>query len=228
MRCNEAVSFTITCKFQKPKVNASAWVLEPSMLWGMKFSSKSSGYSLIETLFMLFVLAVLCTIGTASFQALQTRAQLQAASQALLSDVLSARTEALRRERRVTLCAAAIDAGAQAVLPSACAISGSTAAWHQGWLMFEDTNNNGMWDDGESLLVQRARMNAKVSSTGNATVSRYVSFGASGRSLSLNGAFQAGTITFCERGANAKEGWLLVVNAVGRARLDKGQIAACP
>jgi len=46
--------------------------------------------------------------------------------------------------------------------------------------------------------------------------------------LSLNGAFQAGTITLCERGAKAKEGWLLVVNAVGRARLDKGQIAICP
>jgi len=55
-----------------------------------------------------------------------------------------------------------------------------------------------------------------------------VSFGASGRSLSLNGAFQAGTITTCERGAIAKEGWLLVVNAVGRSRLDKGQIAICP
>jgi hypothetical protein len=46
--------------------------------------------------------------------------------------------------------------------------------------------------------------------------------------LLLNGAFQAGTITFCESGANAKEGWLLVVNAVGRARLDKVLIAICP
>jgi type IV fimbrial biogenesis protein FimT len=179
-------------------------------------------------LFMLFILGVLCGTVAHTFQGLQNRVQIQAASEALLSDVLSARAEALRRERRVTLCVAALDSSAKAALPTACAASGSVSAWHQGWLVFEDTNSNGAWDEGEALLQQRSRIHPKVSATGNTTVSRYVSFGASGRSLSLTGAFQAGTITFCERGAKAKEGWLLVLNAVGRARLDKGQIAICP
>jgi type IV fimbrial biogenesis protein FimT len=194
----------------------------------MKFTLKADGYSLIEMLLILFILGVLCGTVAHTFQGLQNRVQIQAASEALLSDVLSARAEALRRERRVTLCAAALDSSAQATLPTACAASGSVSAWHQGWLVFEDTNSNGAWDQGEALLQQRSRIHPKVSATGNTTVSRYVSFGASGRSLSLNGAFQAGTITFCERGAKAKEGWLLVLNAVGRARLDKGQIAICP
>jgi type IV fimbrial biogenesis protein FimT len=196
----------------------------------MKFTFKADGYSLVEMLFMLFILGVLCGTVAHTFQGLQNRVQIQAASEALLSDVLSARAEALRRERRVTLCAAALDSSTQAALPTACAssASASAAAWHQGWLVFEDTNSNGAWDEGEALLQQRPRIHPKVSATGNTTVSRYVSFGASGRSLSLNGAFQAGTITFCERGAKAKEGWLLVLNAVGRARLDKGQIAICP
>jgi type IV fimbrial biogenesis protein FimT len=194
----------------------------------MKFTLKADGYSLIEMLFMLFILGVLCGTVAHTFQGLQNRVQIQAASEALLSDVLSARAEALRRERRVTLCVAALDSSAKAALPTACAASGSVSAWHQGWLVFEDTNSNGAWDEGEALLQQRSRIHPKVSATGNTTVSRYVSFGASGRSLSLTGAFQAGTITFCERGAKAKEGWLLVLNAVGRARLDKGQIAICP
>jgi type IV fimbrial biogenesis protein FimT len=194
----------------------------------MKFTLKADGYSLIEMLFMLFILGVLCGTVAHTFQGLQNRVQIQAASEALLSDVLSARAEALRRERRVTLCAAALDSSEQAALPTACAASVSAAAWHQGWLVFEDANSNGAWDQGEALLQQRSRIHPQVSATGNTTVSRYVSFGASGRSLSLTGAFQAGTITFCERGAKAKEGWLLVLNAVGRARLDKGQIAVCP
>jgi type IV fimbrial biogenesis protein FimT len=194
----------------------------------MKFTLKVDGYSLIEMLFMLFILGVLCGTVAHTFQGLQNRVQIQAASEALLSDVLSARAEALRRERRVTLCAAALDSSEQAALPTACAASVSAAAWHQGWLVFEDANSNGAWDEGEALLQQRSRIHPQVSATGNTTVSRYVSFGASGRSLSLTGAFQAGTITFCERGAKAKEGWLLVLNAVGRARLDKGQIAVCP
>ena len=97
--------------------------------------------------------------------------------------------------------------------------------------MFEDVNSNGLWDTGEALLQQRAPLHASVSATGNATVARYVSFGPSGRSLTLNGAFQAGTITLCARGASGvsgEEAWLLVVNAVGRSRLDKGQMALCP
>jgi len=194
----------------------------------MKFTLKADGYSLIEMLFILFILAMLCGTVALSFQGLQSRVHIQAASEALLSDVLSARAEALRRERRVTLCAAALDPSLQPSLPTACASSGATVAWHQGWLVFEDTNSNGVWNEGEPLLQQRMRINSKISVTGNTTVSRYVSFGASGRSLSLNGAFQAGTISFCESGAKAKEGWLLVVNAVGRARLEKGQIAICP
>jgi len=194
----------------------------------MKFTFKAEGYSLIEMLFMLLILGVLCGTVAHTFQGLQNRVQIQAASEALLSDVLSARAEALRRERRVTLCAAALDSSTQAALPTACASSASAAAWHQGWLVFEDTNSNGAWDEGEALLQQRSRIHPKVSATGNTTVSRYVSFGASGRSLSLNGAFQAGTITFCESGANATEGRLRVVNAVGRARVDTGRIAIRP
>jgi type IV fimbrial biogenesis protein FimT len=201
--------------------------LAPVKTLGMTNSWRVLGFSLIETLFVLLVLAILSGTAVFSFQSLQVRVQVQAASQALLSDVLSARTEALRREMRVTLCAAAPDASARATLPTACAASGSASAWHQGWLVFEDVNSNGVWDIGETLLQQRARLHASVLATGNATVARYVSFGPSGRSLTLNGAFQAGTITLCARGASGEEAWLLVVNAVGRSRLDKGQMALC-
>jgi len=201
--------------------------LVPVKTLGMTNSWRVLGFSLIETLFVLLVLAILSGTAVFSFQSLQVRAQVQSASQSLLSDVLSARTEALRRERRVTLCAAFLDTGARATLPTACAASGGASAWHQGWLVFEDVNSNGVWDTGETVLQQRARLHASVSATGNATVARYVSFGPSGRSLTLNGAFQAGTITLCARGARGEEAWLLVVNAVGRSRLDKGQIALC-
>ena len=83
----------------------------------MKFTLKADGYSLIEMLFILFILAMLCGTVALSFQGLQSRVHIQAASEALLSDVLSARAEALRRERRVTLCAAALDPSLQPSLP---------------------------------------------------------------------------------------------------------------
>jgi len=93
--------------------------------------------------------------------------------------------------------------------------------------MFEDDNNNGTWDVNEGRLQQQAAVHADVSVSGNVTVSRFVSFGASGRSLALNGAFQAGTLTVCQRQTQEARGWRVVVNAVGRPRLEKTTISDC-
>jgi len=160
---------------------------------------------------------------------MQTKIQVHMAAEDMLSAVLTARTEALRRESRVTLCVATLPH-----TPKACSpvYGGSTAnvqaSWQQGWLMFEDANSNGMWDASELLLNQHAPLNERVWAQGNATVNRYISFGASGRSLALNGAFQAGTLSFCELQNREAQGWLLVINAVGRPRLEKSQVSACP
>jgi type IV fimbrial biogenesis protein FimT len=188
------------------------------------------GQSLIETLFVLFVLAVMCGVVASSMRWVQHKIQIQTAAEDMLNALLTARTEALRREKRVTLCVA--EAVPFNALPGQCAAAklsagGASASWQQGWLMFVDDNSNGIWDPTEALLQQHPSLAAAVSATGNSTVNRYVSFGANGRSLILNGGFQAGTLTFCERDALASSGWLLVINAIGRPRLERAQVANC-
>ena len=195
----------------------------------MKHQPPSSGQSLIETLCVLAIVAILCGLGATSFQQMQIKIHVHMAAEDMLSAVLTARTEALRRESRVTLCVATLPPTTKACSP----VNGGTsdnvqASWKQGWLMFEDANSNGMWDASELLLQQHAPLNERVWAQGNATVNRYISFGASGRSLALNGAFQAGTLRFCELQNKEVQGWLLVINAVGRPRLEKSQVSACP
>ena len=187
------------------------------------------GQSFLETLFVLFLLALMCGMAVSSMRFLQTKIQIQTAAQDMLNAVLTARTEALRLERRVTLCVAegASDLPKQCVLPSRYS-SLSMPSWQQGWLMFVDDNSNGIWDPEELLLQQSKALPSVVSATGNATVNRFVSFGASGRSLALNGAFQAGTLTVCQRQSQNSTGWRIVVNAVGRPRLEKLSISDCP
>jgi type IV fimbrial biogenesis protein FimT len=186
------------------------------------------GQSFLETLFVLFLLALMCGMAASSMRFMQTKIQIQTAAQDMLNAVLKARTEALRLERRVTLCVAesTSDLPKQCVLPSGYS-SLSMPSWQQGWLMFVDDNSNGIWDPEELLLQQSKALPSVVSATGNATVNRYISFGANGRSLVLNGGFQAGTLTFCERLSASNPGWLLIINAVGRPRLEKTQIANC-
>jgi type IV fimbrial biogenesis protein FimT len=186
------------------------------------------GQSFLETLFVLFLLALMCGMAASSMRFMQTKIQIQTAAQDMLNAVLTARTEALRLERRVTLCVAesTSDLPKQCVLPSGYS-SLSMPSWQQGWLMFVDDNSNGIWDPEELLLQQSKALPSVVSATGNATVNRYISFGANGRSLVLNGGFQAGTLTFCERLSASNPAWLLIINAVGRPRLEKTQIANC-
>lgn len=198
------------------------------------------GQSLIETLFVLMVIALICGIAASSMRSMQTNIQIQTAAQDMLNDVLTARTEALRREKRITLCVAALVSSPSSVsmeenvsvFPRQCAVALSHSGnalptWQQGWMMFVDDNNNAILDEGEVLLQRHPSLPLSVSASGNATVNRYISFGANGRSLALNGGFQAGTLTFCERLKSSNEGWLLIINAIGRPRLEKTQMTNC-
>jgi type IV fimbrial biogenesis protein FimT len=56
---------------------------------------------------------------------------------------------------------------------------------------------------------------------GNAMVDRYISYGPQGRSQSTSGAFQAGTLTLC--GDGQAHVWRVVINAVGKSRLEKAE-----
>jgi type IV fimbrial biogenesis protein FimT len=201
----------------------------------MTQTANQQGHSLLDTMFALFVVALLCGVAASAMQGLQTSARLQTAAQELHSAVLTARTQALRLEKRVTLCAAATSSADRAAMGGIgaavrCHVSSDGPfgnVWRQGWLMFEDDNNNGIWDEGEVRLAQHETLHPTVSASGNATVNHFVSFGASGRSLALNGAFQAGTLTVCERRSQNSTGWHVVVNAVGRPRLEKLSISNC-
>lgn len=202
----------------------------------MSSAFSNRGHSLLDTLFALFIVALLCGVAASAMQSLQTSVRLQTAAEALHSAVLTARTQALRLEKRVTLCAASprppTSAGAassgEIVRCHVLSDGPFVNVWRQGWLMFEDNNNNGVWDLGEVRLAQQGPLHPVVSANGNATVNQFVSFGASGRSLALNGAFQAGTLTVCEGQSKNTTGWRVVVNAVGRPRLEKTNITACP
>jgi type IV fimbrial biogenesis protein FimT len=209
--------------------NARKIVLPIAHHLGMSSSIRSQGHSLIDTLFVLFILALLGGMTASAMQSLRTSARLQSTAEALHSAVLSARTQAMRLEKRVTLCAAAASPP-DGLLPIRChqtSDGNGLNVWRQGWLLFEDDNNNGTWDVNEGRLQQQAAVHADVSVSGNATISRFVSFGASGRSLALNGAFQAGTLTVCQRQTQEASGWRVVVNAVGRPRLEKTTISDC-
>jgi type IV fimbrial biogenesis protein FimT len=66
-----------------------------------------------------------------------------------------------------------------------------------------------------------------LSLTGNTQVANYVSYSASGTAKLVNGAFQAGTFTFCLTPASGADVQQIVLSSTGRARSRKGVAADC-
>jgi len=173
-----------------------------------------AGFTLLEALVVMAVSGTLLTLAVPAVTSLRQQHQMQAQAEGLLDSLLLARSEAVRRQQRVTLCVRGSDA--------ACDLAGG---WQQGWLVFEDLNNNALRDQGEALIEVHAELPLPMRLVGKTTVNGYVSYSPEGRSVTRSGAFLAGTLSLCH--VQLVQGWQLVINALGKPRLQKYTPTAC-
>ncbi len=172
------------------------------------------GFTLVELVMVLAVMAVLVTFAVPSLRSLMDSSKLTAASNSLLSSMHLARSEAIKRGTRVVLCKTADGV--------VCAERGG---WEQGWMVFHDINNNGERDGNEVVIQRIEPLAASLRLTGNSTVARYVSFISTGGTKLISGGFQAGTLTVCNH--SASEARQIVLNAVGRPRVQRVSSTSC-
>lgn len=167
------------------------------------------GFTLIEMMVAVAVLAILLTIGLPAFGALIDNQRLDASVNTLFRSVQFSRGEAARQNRFVT-------------------IAPLEQTWHSGWRVFIDSNNNGQYDDGE-VVLREEKPSSSIHIHANANVASYLRYNAQGESQLLNGGFQSGTFSFCPNRPGAK-GRQLIINRVGRARMQQAEIAdgRCP
>jgi type IV fimbrial biogenesis protein FimT len=179
-------------------------------------SVSQNGFTLIELLIVLAVMAILMPMGISKLNAVLVSLKLTAASNTLVSHFHLARSEAIKRNGRVVLCKS--DGGT---------VCSATGGWEQGWIVFEDFNGNGQRDERETVLVREARLSADIRLTGNMNVARYVSFAPNGATKLAEGGFQAGTLTVCKFSMEASEARQVVLNAVGRTRVQRTVVPSC-
>jgi type IV fimbrial biogenesis protein FimT len=91
---------------------------------------KCHGFTLIETMVVLVLLAMCATATTPVFIAWRVRDEVDARANALLGTLAYARNEAIRRKVRITVCR--IDAARNCLASSASCPSGFTD-WSCGW-----------------------------------------------------------------------------------------------
>lgn len=175
---------------------------------------RNRGFTLLEVLVVLALLAVLLSLAAPSLQGLRQKHQMQSQAEQFQASLMLARSEALRRQQRVTVCVRDSSDGAG---PD-CDLGGT---WSQGWVVFVDGNDNGRREASETVLLLHQTLPGFLTLQGNSTVDSYISYGPQGRSQSTSGAFQAGTLTLC--GAGQTQVWRVVINAVGKPRLEKAE-----
>ena len=182
----------------------------------------AKGLTLIELMITISILAILLALAVPSFQSMIASSSLTTTTNDLVNTLAQARSNAIRRGGRVTVCKSAN--GTQ------CATTGN---WEQGWIVFNDTTKSGTSanvDTGEAITFVAPAQLAGIVINGNLS---YISYAADGQTKQMSGAFQGGTLRICSTNAsltNAKRARNLTLTGTGRIAVQaQANVAAtCP
>ena len=168
---------------------------------------ENRGFTLVELLVVLAVGSILLAIAVPGYAYLANASRLTTATNDLVAAMHLARSEAVKRGMRVTVCKTR---DAMAAAP-AC---NATANWQDGWLVFVDAGTPGGVDPGDTLLWLQGQVPGGLVIS-SANYSRYISYLPSGVSQGSNGLAN-GSLEICKDGVQRE----IIVNRTGRARLE--------
>lgn len=174
-------------------------------------AGSSRGYTLHETLMVLVITSVLA-VGVASFARLLRSTHSATQVNALVTDLNLARSEAIKRGQTVTVCKS-----------SSAAACTPDSAWHQGWLIITDRNENAQLDDDDEILRVGPALAGGTTLTFNAWgvgTGKYVSYFANGMSQ------KNGTFRFCNIEGSSSARAVILIRS-GRVRTTANGVT-CP
>ena len=183
------------------------------------------GFTLLELIVTMAVAAIVLTVGVPGFYELINNNRLTSGANEFVAALNLARSEAVKRSVRVTVCKSADG--------RCCAGSGG---YEQGWIVFADLSGDALRDpatcgnpstpnDPEPLIRAYGALSGGLTLTGNTNVVNFVSFIPVGVSQLIDGGFQAGTLTLCKRGY-ASSARRLVLGRGGRVRVQRAEPAS--
>lgn len=186
------------------------------MVFPKNYDSHAAGFTLIELMVTVTVLALLTTVGLPSLQKMVERSATNEQANTLLQSITLARTEAIKRNAAVTLCSST---SAESGTPS-CA---NQPDWGSGWLVFLDRNDDGDFSADEADVLIRAQgsfpqgASMKQNGSVNHLIFRATGILHSGRS----------TFTILAASGNPQSARCLIISSTGRTRLTDAINGGC-
>jgi type IV fimbrial biogenesis protein FimT len=185
---------------------------------------KYRGFTLLELMLVVGIVAILVTIAAPSFQWMIQKVTIASNVNTFLSDMRYARSESIRRGGGVVLCRSDAPEAADPACSTGADSGGN--GWISGWIIFHDLNNDGDTKDlDDPLLRVQAPITAINSIVGTSTTDKF-SFTATGRLRNLTG------VTRMQFGGDGMFAItvrrMVCVNLSGRARIaGDGNISSC-
>jgi len=164
------------------------------------------GYTLIELMLTLTVLSVLIGLAVPSFRDMVRNNRITAQTNEFIGALNYARSEALKRSNPVTACASADGVTCSGVND-----------WSTGWIVFADTNANGILDNVEVAMQRWPATDPGI--TLNATTRPFVRYGPSGVSSGSE------TFALLKPGCTGNHARQITVSTTGRIG---SAVVACP
>lgn len=167
------------------------------------------GFTLLELMIGLALLALLLTLATPPLRELITANRAAVHAQTLMASLFLARTEAVKRNRRITLCKSADGA--------TCTTAGD---WSQGWVVFVDETPFGARDPAEEVVRIQQGLGDDFTLR-NSNAGNWYAYRPDGSALS-SGGLVTGTFRICPGSDSAELAYRVITNITGRPRVAKG------
>ena len=164
-----------------------------------------NGFTLIELMITITILAIVVAFGVPGFSNIIKNNRLASQTNTLLSTLNFARSDAVKLgNSTVTICGSSNQ--------TAC----NTSNWESGWIVFHDTNGDGVVDAGEQVVrIQEALSGGNTLRTTGFPSTALLQFDKRGEIV------QQGTFTLCDsRGAAAANAVVLNISGQSRSATD--------
>lgn len=157
-----------------------------------------TGFTLIELMITVAIMSIMLTVGLPSFQSLIASSRVTSTTNAMVSALQLARSEALRQHKSVVVA------------------HKQSGTWQDGWDVFVDLNDDEIPQENEQILASTIFDSVKATVTIKSSYSDFVIYDATGRVSSSSSGTIGGNFTFCSSGTYRK----VTIAGTGRIRIE--------
>lgn len=183
-----------------------------------KAGRRHAGFTLAELLVTIAIVAIATAIGVPMLRGFVDDAGVATTADQMISALNYTRSEAVKRNTRVTMCRSSDGA--------ACAAAATPGDWRAGWIIYVDGGNAGSIDAGDTVLRVQGALSGSARLLGSGGVSDYVSYTSSGQPRLADGAPQAGVFSACGAASGTARRKIALAQGTGWVGVERAAASA--